>query len=178
MAVMDSRIKKLKCSGCKVEVAPHQLDTTFDTCNRIHDKAFQERMGPCPLKQMVEFMERMEEKKEGKPRELQIPRLLDMKALPASSHNKKEIPCYVCGNMVKEGESHDCHNKDKTLGTVHDVSYFNTLAEQLLSCSMSSACSGAGKVVKVNDNDFELEVENPLHIVIDKKGARTTYEIK
>ena len=168
---LDTRIKELKCHACKLKCAPTPaaIDLVTHSCQRNRPGPVRDSDGACPFPQMIEFLENMEAKKQGTPKRLpQIPRLLEAKELPVP-FTKGETTCYVCGEIVEQGKPHDCEpTKDMAL------------AVSILSACKGRVEGGAGVVISRDDEAklYAIEVDNPIHVVINKKGHRQVYEIR
>jgi hypothetical protein len=137
---MDLRISQLKCSvcKCKVDYNDDSVDLAIATCRATGNN--------CGLKQMNDFMKRMEQKSKGKPK--QVPTLL----LPHTDSKPRSIEDFeaeqraACPELYQDGA--DRMKVVERLG------------------------------LAANDEPEEILVEDPIYILVDKKGNATTKHVQ
>lgn len=159
--MIHTKIKTLKCSGCHCDVpyVADKIDLALSTCKRFQAD------GSCPLDHLVGWLHELHMKDE-KEKSRYVPITQDL----IDHHKKKQIPRLLeakndCG--VGAGCQHG------TCGPCVDEGS-GRLAALLEAAKEFLPPDKTPKVVKVDEEkkEFEIELDDPIHIVIDKKGKR------
>ncbi len=183
--MLDPRIKTLKCTGCKIEIdarVRENVDLCLTTCN-LNDPNVAKRLGPCPLKQVVTMLDRMEAKKRGEPKKMEIPRLLDMTKLPPPANHpdaKVKRHPYETQNCLDAGEC--CHH-GQCMGCLDgntDPRGPIILAQEVIDAIKANAIKKGPRLVSIDKEKRECEIEcdDVVVMTLDRRGNMTVGHAK
>lgn len=134
---MTLRISQLKCSRCKLKVDYNDdsVDVAIATCRESSDN--------CGIKQMNEFMKRLEQKQRGEAKQVPVLLLPHAGTKPRSIEEFEAEQRAACPELYQDGASR------------------MAVVEKLGLAAESE----------------ETTVEDPIYILVDKKGNATTKQL-